>query len=103
MIDVNAEELISLSEALRILPPGRCNKRPHLSTILRWILTGVDGVRLEACRLGGRWLTSRQEIQRFVERLTPDLADCPPAAPRAPAARRRASERAARELKRIGV
>ena len=67
------ESLISLSEALDLLPPARRNKRPHLSRLLRWILDGVNGVRLEAIRLGGRWVTSREALQRFCERLTPNL------------------------------
>jgi len=103
MIDVNTEQLISLSEALRILPPGRRNKRPHLSTILRWIWHGVDGVKLEACRIGGRWLTSKQALQRFSEALTPDAADTAPAVPRAPATRQRESDRAGRALDKVGI
>jgi hypothetical protein len=39
-------------------------------------------VRLEAVRLGGRWLTSVQAIERFIDRQTPNLdADSPPAPP----------------------
>jgi hypothetical protein len=44
-----------------------------------------------------------EALQRFSERLTPRPADAPVAAPRTPAARTRASERAARELERAGI
>ena len=36
---------------------------------LRYILHGTgDGVRLEAARIGPRWVTSRQAIERFLDR-----------------------------------
>jgi hypothetical protein len=34
-------------------------------------------VRLEAVRLGGRWLTSREALQRFADRLTVVETACP--------------------------
>ena len=50
----------------------------HIGTVLRWILTGLKSpagelVRLEGIRIGGKWLTSKEAMQRFAERLTPDL------------------------------
>jgi hypothetical protein len=103
MIDTTTESLISLPEALKFLPPGRRNKRPHLSTLIRWINDGVNGIHLEAVRLGGRWVTSREAIQRFCERLTPALDRAAAEIPRAPAARQRASEKAGRQLEKIGI
>jgi hypothetical protein len=91
-----------------VLPPGRRGRPVSLSCILRWVHTGVPGpsgerVRLEALRVGGRWTTSREALQRFAERLTPHLADEMQPAPRGPAKRRRASERAAAQLDQLGV
>jgi Protein of unknown function (DUF1580) len=76
MIDLQTEKTMSLAEAIRLLPPGRTGKPIRLGTLLRWISEGSRGpggelVKLEAVRLGGRWLTSREALQRFVERLTP--------------------------------
>jgi hypothetical protein len=111
MIDLGTETPLSLAAATRLIPPGRNGKATALSTLLRWILRGAkasDGqtVRLEAIRLGGRWMTSTAALQRFAERLTPQL-DPTPAVVRSPAARGRASERAGRELdrewKRVGT
>ena len=111
MFDLTTELPIHLNEVAKLVPPSRGGKRTHLSTILRWILQGVKGpcgevVRLEALRLGGKWVTSKEALQRFCERLTP-IVNHPDAktveAPRAPAARRRASERAARELDNLGI
>jgi hypothetical protein len=60
-----------------------------------------DLVKLEACRLGGRWMTSREALQRFSERLTPELGAAQ-STPRSPAARRKASDRAEQELQQLG-
>jgi hypothetical protein len=109
VIDLAVETAIPLKDAARLVPPGRNGRKTHLSTLIRWITIGArspagERVRLEAVRLGGRWLTSREALQRFAAALTP-VADCPPAPappPRTPAARRRATERAGRELERLG-
>jgi Protein of unknown function (DUF1580) len=109
VIDFTQEHPIPLAAAARLVPAARNGKRTHLSTLLRWIQTGAkaaDGsrVRLEAIRLGGRWLTSREALQRFADRLTPRLHD-PVDAPKVRTASRRqqASERAAEELDQLGA
>jgi hypothetical protein len=107
VIDLTHEQPLPLSEAARRLPPYR-GKATHLSTVLRWVLTGARGpagekIRLEAIRLGGRWLTSAEALQRFAERLTPNLHPAPTPAPRTPTARRRASEQAAKKLEALGI
>jgi hypothetical protein len=111
MLDLAAEQPIALKDACRLVPPARNGHRTHLSTLLRWILTGARSpaggrVRLEAVRIGSRWMTSREALQRFAEALTPRLdagsVSTTPAL-RTPTERRRASERAARELEQLGV
>jgi hypothetical protein len=100
------EQLISLAAACTIIPPAKGAERTHLSTPLRWIKRGVrspttgERVRLEACRLGGRWMTSRPAVERFIDRLTPSADVAPPSAVRSTGKRRRASEKAARDLSR---
>ena len=108
MINLATENKIPLAVAASETPPGRNGKKTHLSTILRWILQGAkapDGsrIRLEGIRLGGRWLTSREALQRFAERLTPHFGGGDRPAPRGPTKRHRDSERAAAELKQLGV
>jgi hypothetical protein len=108
-IDLSSESTLSLSQAARLLPPGRGSAPVSLGCVLRWVLSGTrapDGtrVRLEALRLGGRWITSREALQRFAERLTPRLDDRPALSlPRSPSKRQRASERAAAELEKLGI
>jgi hypothetical protein len=108
MIDLATETLMSLSQAAATLPAGRGGKKVHLSTILRWILTGVrtpaGRVHLEGIRLGGRWLTSKEALQRFAEHQTPDCSlPLPVPAPRMTLARRRHLEQVEKELDRLGI
>jgi len=107
-IDLLSEQLLSLAGAARSIPPARRGKRCHLSTVLRWIAQGArapsgDRVKLEAIRLGGCWMTSRDALQRFADALTPQQRNERPAMPRSPAARERASRRAERQLERLGI
>jgi hypothetical protein len=109
MFDTTAEKPIPLNTAASLIPPARNGKRTHLSTLLRWITAGArspsgERVRLEAVRLGGRWMTSREALQRFAERLTPRLdTAASTATPQTPGQRQHAAERAERELNKIGI
>jgi hypothetical protein len=100
------ETLLSLSDAARRLPPYRQSRPVSLSCIMRWILAGVrtprGRVRLEAIRLGGRWLTSVEALERFAVAQTPDLAERPQL-PRTSTMRRRASTRAEAQLQQLGI
>jgi hypothetical protein len=108
-IDVATETLLSLPQAARRLPPGRNGRPCHPATLFRWIHAGArrpsgERVYLDGARLGNRWLTSAEALQRFSDALTPPVAstDLRPT-PRTPLARRRASEQAGRKLDRIGI
>ena len=88
-IDIKNETLLGLKAAARMLPPGRRGRPVSLSCVFRWILYGVklpDGTtcRLAAVRLGGRWLTSVEALQRFAERQTNGFRRESGQAPRAP-------------------
>jgi len=81
MIDIHSENLINLRTAATLRPSGRNGRPTHVSTVFRWIQRGVRGVRLEAVRIGGSMYTSREALQRFVDRLTasPVVDRLPPA------------------------
>ena len=64
-IDLLDQSPVSLAEASHLLPG-----RPHLSTLHRWRLRGVRGVKLETFLIGGRRFTSREALERFIERTT---------------------------------
>jgi hypothetical protein len=66
MINISKEKLLSLRDAAQLLPRSRNGRPTHPSTILRWILHGLRGRKLEGARLGGRWITSAEALERFV-------------------------------------
>jgi hypothetical protein len=110
MIDLTTEQLLPLAAAAALLPPGRRGKKTHIGTLVRWIQNGVllpsgERVRLEANRLGSRWLTSLQAIERFMAAQTPTPHDDAPAQRGRGACRRRqkASEEAAARLEQLGL
>ncbi len=100
------EPLISLAQAAMKLPGHRGASRLHPATLTRWILSGVRGVdgrrvKLEAVRIGCRWLTSEPALQRFAEALGTMPREPTPS--RSPTVRRKASDEAAAKLDRMGV
>jgi hypothetical protein len=60
-------------------------------------------VRLEACRIGGKWFTSVEAIERFAEATTPRFDDDAVTPPRTQAARQAESAKAAKELQKAGI
>jgi uncharacterized protein DUF1580 len=84
MIDIESEDVFTLTEATRQLPKLHSGKRPHVSTLFRWAERGIKGVRLETIRIGGRVCTSREALHRFFERLSADDTDSLPAPVRMP-------------------
>jgi hypothetical protein len=95
-----------LAAAARNLPGHRKGTSCNPSTLWRWGRKGVkrpDGVivYLELARLGSKWVTSLEALQRFSDRLaTPP--DNLPNAPQTPTRRRLDAERAGRELDAMG-
>jgi hypothetical protein len=80
VIDLSSEATLGLQEAAKILPPFRLGRPVSYPSVLRWIIQGaksLDGrvVRLEAVRVGSRWVTSKEALQRFAERLTAATTD----------------------------
>lgn len=76
-INVFEEQVVCLADATKQLPKLRNGKRPHVSTIYRWITAGKkcpDGsvAHLESVKVGGTTCTSLEALQRFFDRLTGD-------------------------------
>ena len=57
------EEHITFIQAARLFP----GKRPSQSTLCRWALRGLHGIKLESFRVGGRRYTSTEAVLRFLE------------------------------------
>lgn len=90
------EEYLTMAKASHLLPG-----RPHISTLHRWRLRGVRGVRLQTCLVGGRRYTTSQWLAEFIEASSIAVA---PEAPARRDTRREAAIRAAeRELDDAGI
>jgi hypothetical protein len=108
--EIQAGNGLSLSAAGRLFPGHRGGESVDPSTVFRWVTKGArtpggNVVKLEAVRVGVRWLTSRGAVARFVAALT-DAATPTSTVPiptlHTPATRR-ASEKAAEKLKAMGA
>jgi hypothetical protein len=111
LTEIQSGEGLSLSGAGRLFPGHRGGKSVDPSTVFRWVTkgtraTGGCAVKLEAVRVGTRWLTSKGAVARFVFALTSaagtnSIPQSPPS--RTPSARRRAAKVAAAKLERMGA
>ena len=95
-IDIQDESICTLAELARRFDV-------HVSTIHRWRLRGIKGVRLATARIGGRRVTSFEAADRFNEAVTA-AADGEPA-PRAESdkAREKRLAKVEAELARAGI
>ena len=72
-IDPYHDTLIPLSEIAKQLP-----QRPSPASLWRWHSKGINGIRLEVIRVGGRLYTTARAWRTFVEHTTrPDVAAPP--------------------------
>ncbi|MFH1921697.1 MAG: DUF1580 domain-containing protein [Planctomycetota bacterium] len=97
MIDTKTESLAPLHEAPHEIPG-----RPHISTVVRWRLRGVRGVKLETTLIGGRRYTSREALDRLFTATTSAAGGKTPPA-RVSKDRERAIKDAERELEEAGI
>ena len=65
MIDLQTEKVVTFKEATNCL-----QVTPHISTLHRWRLNGIRGVKLETCLIGGKRCTSLEALQRFITATT---------------------------------
>lgn len=56
-----AVSYLSLAEASRCLPG-----QPHVSTLHRWRLRGVRGIKLRTALIGGRRFTTEEWVTEFI-------------------------------------
>jgi hypothetical protein len=89
------ERRLTLSQAARHLGL-------HVSTVWRWQLRGVRGVRLETILLGGTRYTSHEALERFTSACTA-VANGGVAPVRTTTQRQRQIELAERELAEAGI
>jgi hypothetical protein len=80
LTEIISGDALGLSAAARLLPAHRGAGGASATTVWRWIRTGTrtsDGrvVKLEAARIGTRWLTSKAVLTRYMTALTPVTLD----------------------------
>ena len=102
---LNGETLLSFSKLCRKVAGSRDNANAAPSTLFRWVTTGCRSasgrlVRLEAVRVGAKWMSSEEALARFFQELT-DLGQTVAEPMPTPAARNRAATAASRELDRL--
>ena len=98
MIDISRESLLTFAEAAASLP-----NTPNVSTIHRWRLRGVRGVKLESTLIGGVRYTSHEALQRFCDRTTAIADGTAQPEARTSLQRERAISRAQAELEAAGI
>jgi hypothetical protein len=87
-----ARQHISLPEAVHLLPAPVSGQ-----TLLRWVKQGVGGVRLGAVKVGGRWVTTQEDVSAFVRMTT---CRAIPSRERTPTQRDTAAEAAMERMRR---
>jgi len=97
-IDLTTETPKALAKAAKTLPGGAV----HVSTIHRWRMKGVRGVRLETFLRGGIRHTTDEAIERFFEAVTA-AADGDDTPVRTSRQRQRAIEQAERACEQAGI
>jgi len=59
-----SEKYMSIHEAAKGLPG-----RPHISSVHRWSLKGVNGVKLKTVMIGHRRYVTQEAIDEFIKQL----------------------------------
>src|SRR5262249_48650245 len=99
VIDIAKETLITIRAAGKLLPPSRLKKPVSPGCVMRWVHRGAKTpngrVYLEALRIGGKWVTSVEALQRFAEAQTPSFSDAEDQVTRSPGQRQRGHEASA--------
>lgn len=94
------ETPIGMRAAARMV--GQHSASVQLQATIGLLRSDGSRLRLEAIKHGGRLLTSKQALKRFIAAQNEPAASTQDVPPRSPVARTRASEKAASELERMG-
>tara|TARA_R110002124_G_scaffold106675_1_gene258765 strand:+ start:428 stop:718 length:291 start_codon:yes stop_codon:yes gene_type:complete len=70
MIQIENEQVITFTDAIKMLPRRRRRKKIHISTLYRWASRGIRNIRLETIQIGGTRCTSVEAVQRFFDAIS---------------------------------
>lgn len=60
-----------VAESYRLEEVARICGGVHISTVWRWILSGVSGVKLKSVKLGGKRYVTKHDLDLFLAKLNP--------------------------------
>jgi len=60
---------LTFDEAATLIYESGAKRRPHRSTMWRWAMVGINGVKLRSAKIGGRRYTSAEALQQFIDEL----------------------------------
>jgi len=93
---------INLDENLLTMRQAAARLGVHISTLWRWRLRGVGGVKLDVVKVGGKTFTSAEELERFAQGTTAAREQQQPAT-RSSKQRNQQIAAAEAELSRLGI
>lgn len=98
---------LSMVQAAKKIPSFRGGRPTSPATLSRWVSDGVrlptgETVRMEAERVGGRWVTSTAALARFIARQSEAWRVQAPAATRTVNRRERQAAKTSRVLDQLG-
>jgi hypothetical protein len=65
----SSEQAMSIRQAAQWIASHTGAAPPNPSTVNRWVVSGVRGVRLQARRVGAKFWTSPSDVARFLDEL----------------------------------
>jgi hypothetical protein len=98
-----SDDLVTLREAAKLLPRRRGGKRPHFSTLWRWALRGLRGIRLETVSVGDTLCTTPEALEEFMRRVSEARGLGTTSAPHVSRRRQREIAQAGDNLDRAGI
>lgn len=100
-----ASEMIPLNAAAKLFPVGPNGRHPRPSTLWRWRLKGVRGVRLACWYVGTKVYTTRQAVDDFLRGCTAVALETPEVAALEPKKKypKEVIEGAARVREKLGI
>lgn len=93
---MNTNDLLSLTEAAKLLPSCRAGKRVHVATLYRWVLSG----RLPAVKRGRYYFVRRADLDAMARPVERPCLEIPP---RRPSVNANTQEEALRYLRAVGI
>ena len=81
MIDLEREQLLTLAAAAALPELMKNGRKCHVSSLHRWCIHGVGGIKLESVVGGGGRRTTREAVRRFIHKLSNPASTAAPDTP----------------------